>query len=237
MATEAPVIHTRKPATAAAPPAAAEAQAPARHQLPNSGSQMARMAARAEAMQPGPWYAAWEQAILQPSLETFEGLAANPAARPERALKWMLAGAALGWGVPAMASLLRTSTPLFTVVFVYLGLVALTLVAFVVATGAAHALADQLDAPGEYGQLAFVCAAFAAPLTVVTGLLVSGPAPLGLLLLPAAVCAVLLTVVAVRAVYRLDWRGAAIAAVPSVVLLALLPLAAVAGAWAGLVGW
>jgi len=38
-------------------------------------------------------------------------------------------------------------------------------------------------------------------------------------------------------VYGLGWRPALIVAVPSVVLLALLPLAAVAGAWAGLVGW
>jgi hypothetical protein len=198
---------------------------------------MAHLAARADAMRPSPWYAAWEQAILQPTLQTFEGLAANPAARLERAYKWMLAGAALGWGLPAMASLLRTSAPLFTVVGAYAALVLLTVVTFVAATAAAHALADQLDAVGEYGRWAFVCAAFAAPLTVAAGLLVSGPSPLRLLLLPTAIYALALTVQAARAVYGLGWRAAVIVAVPSVVLLALLPLAAVAGAWAGLVGW
>ena len=229
MATEAPAIANTKTASAAAPAAKKHLLIP--------GSAMASLTVRAEAIRPSPWYTAWEQAILQPSLATFEGLALNPAARPERAVKWMLAGAALGWGLPAMASLLRTSAPLFTVIFAYLALVALTVVTFVAATAAAHALADQLDAPGEFGGLAFVCASFAAPLTVAAGLLVSGPAPLRLLLLPAAIYALALTVQAARAVYGLAWRPALIVAVPSVVLLALLPLAAVAGAWAGLVGW
>jgi hypothetical protein len=230
MATEAPSISTPTPASA--PVGKQQNQ-----HLLIPGGDMARLATRAGAVRPNPWYAVWELAILQASLETFEGLAASPGARPERAFRWMLAGAALGWGMPAMASLLRTSAPLFTVLFVYLGLVALTVIAFVAATGAAHALADQLDASGSYGAWVFVCAAVAAPLTVAAGLMVSGPAPLRLLLLPTALFALLLTVQAARAVYGLAWRPALIVTVPSVVLLALLPLAAVAGAWAGLVGW
>ncbi len=229
MATEAPAIPKTNNASAAAPAAKKHLLIP--------GSAMASLTVRAEAIRPSPWYTVWEQAILQPGLATFEGLALNPAARPERAVKWMAAGAALGWGAPAMASLLRTSAPLFTVMGAYVGLVLLTVVTFVAATAAAHALADQLDARGEYGSLAFVCASFAAPLTLAAGLLVSGPAPLRLLLLPAAIYALALTVQAARAVYGLAWRPALIVAVPSVVLLALLPLAAVAGAWAGLVGW
>lgn len=230
MATEAPAMPTASSAAAAPAPAATK-------HLLIPGSAMARLAARAEAMRPSRWYTAWELAILQPSQETFEGLAANAAAHPVRALKWVAAGAALGWGFPAMASLLRTSAGLFTVVTAYAGLVLLTVITFVAATLAAHALADQLEAQGDYGRWAFACAAFAAPLTLAAGLLVSGPAPLRLLLLPTAIYALALAAQAARAVYGLTWRWALLVAGASVLLLALLPLAAVAGAWAGLVGW
>jgi hypothetical protein len=136
-----------------------------------------------------------------------------------------------------MAILLRTTTPLFTVIFAYLLMVALTLVVFGAAIAAAHALAERLGARGDFGGLAFACAAFAAPLTLIAGLLVSGPSPLRLLLLPVALYALALMVLAVRAVYDLDWRATLAASLPGAALLALLPLAAVAGVWAGLAGW
>jgi hypothetical protein len=142
--------------------------------------------------------------------------------------------------LPALTGVLRGGVPVWALVLVYWGLAALTVGAFAAATAAVHALAGALGrtarsaAGGEYARLAFVCAAFAAPLTLLAGLLLAGPDPLRLALLPVAGYGLALTVLAVRAVYQLEWRWAIVAALPAAALLALLPLAAVAGVWAGL---
>ena len=87
-----------------------------------------------------------------------------------------------------------------------------------------------------YDRLAFACAAYAAPLFVALGAVVVAPALLrGLLLLALTLYAGLLTVLAVRAACKVSWTWALVAGIAGV-LCALLPLAAVAGAWAGLTG-
>jgi hypothetical protein len=193
MATEAPAIPNPNPKAAAAPAA--------KQHLLIPGGEMARLANRAAALRAGAWHAAWRLAVLEPTRETFEGLALNPAASLERGLRWVLIGAAAGWGIPAMTILLRTTAPLFTVILAYLLGVGATLMFFALSTAAAHVLAERAGARAEFGGLAFACAAFAAPLTPLAGLLLSA------------------------------------SAVPGAALLALLPLAALAGVWAGLAGW
>jgi hypothetical protein len=152
----------------------------------------------------------------------------------------MSAGAGLAWAWPALAGALRGGVPSWALMLVYWALVALTVGAFAAATGAVYALARILgeaagSSPrGDYARLSFVCAAFAAPLTLVAGLLLAGPDALRLALLPVAGYGLVLTVLAVRAIYALDWRWTLVAALPAAALLAGLPLAAVAGVWAGL---
>jgi hypothetical protein len=184
--------------------------------------------------------AAWYFAVTHPSAMGLAHLAAFPGASTAHAFAWMTTGAALAWACPALAGMLRGGVPIWALVLVYWALAALTVGAFAAATGAVHALARMLNEAagsnpqGEYARLAFVCAAFAAPLTLLAGLLLAGPDILRLALLPLAGYGLVLSVLAVRAVYRLEWRWTLVAALPAAALLAGVPLAAVAGVWAGL---
>jgi hypothetical protein len=178
--------------------------------------------------------AAWHFILSRPSPAAFAHLAAYPGASLSYAYVWVTAGAGLAWALPAAAGVLRGGVPGWALVVAYWGLVALTVGVFAASTGAAHWLAGRCGARGEYARLAFAWAAFAAPLTLLAGLLLAGPAPLRLALLPLAGYGLALTVLAVRGVYQLEWRWVLVAALPAAALLAGLPLAAVAGVWAGL---
>jgi hypothetical protein len=166
---------------------------------------------------------------------TFERLAGQREASLGRAYLWMTVGAGLAWALPAAAGLWRGGVPAWALALAYWALVLLTVAVFAAATGAAHWLACQLGARGSYERLAFACAAYAAPLTLLAGAALAGPVGLRLALLPMAGYGLALTVLAVRAVYQLEWRWALVAALPAAALLAGVPLAAVAGVWAGLV--
>jgi hypothetical protein len=146
----------------------------------------------------------------------------------------MALAAGLAWSLPAAAGAWRGGLPLGALILLYWGLVALTVAAFAGTAGAVHWLATQFGAAGSRARLALACARFAAPLTVLAGLALAGPAGLRLALLPLAAAGLGLTALAVRAVYQLEWRWALVAALPAAALLAGVPLAAVAGVWAGL---
>jgi len=247
----------------AAPPA--ETSCPPAVAPPASALRAGVRSLRAAAIRSRDWRSAWLLALRQPAVATFEGLAAHPAASLERALRWCLAAAVVGSLLPAGLSLLR-GTPVLTLLPVYAVLVALSVGAFAAGTAVACALAAHLSAYGlgwrpqlsarrflgdgaspagtapsvfqraVYDRLAFACAAYAAPLFVALGAVVVAPALLrGLLLLAFTLYAGLLTVLAVRAACKVSWAWALVAGVAGV-LCALLPLAAVAGAWAGLTG-
>lgn len=217
---------------------------------------------RAAAIRARTWQAAWWLALSQPRVATLEGLAANPAASLERALRWCLAGAAVGYALPAVFSLARGAAPLPTVLWAYALLMGLTVTALAAGPAVAVALAAHLAAyglrprphllereplapapggltpglfqPAIYVRLAFACAAFAAPLTAALGAALVLPDLLrGLLLFAFSLYALLLSVLAVRAACRVSWTWAIVAGVAGA-LTALLPLAAVAGAWVGL---
>ena len=247
--------------TTAAPPRPAPAAPAAVSAAPAPAAAAAHgHSLRAAAIRARTWQTAWLLALRQPTVEVYEGLAANPSGSLERALRWSLAGAAVGFGLPALYSLVRGLVALPTLLFSYGVLVALLVAAFALAVAAACAAAAHLSAYGlrlrphllerqptapaatgaglfqraVYARLLFACAAFAAPLSVALGLALLLPGPLralGVLALTAA--AVALGSLAVRAACRVSPRWALVASLAGFVA-ALLPLAVIAGAWWGL---
>ncbi|MCC7361200.1 MAG: hypothetical protein IT317_17070 [Anaerolineales bacterium] len=238
-----------------APAAAAPRAAPAAQPAPAA----ARVRSlRAAAIRARAWQTVWSLALRYPGLEVFEGLAANPSGSLERALRWCLAGAALGFGPPALFSFVRGLVPLPTILFSYGALVVLLVAAFALAVAAACAAAAHLAAHGfrlrphllerqpapaggaglfqreVYARLLFACAAFAAPLSLALGgaLLLPGLARV-VAVLGLAAASVALGGLAVRAACRVSARWAAVAALAGFAA-ALLPLAVIAGAWWGL---
>ena len=245
--------------TTAAPPRPAPAAPPVQAAAPPAAAAHGH-SLRAAAIRARTWQTAWLLALRQPTVEVYEGLAANPSGSLERALRWSLAGAAVGFGLPALYSLVRGLVALPTLLFSYGVLVALLVAAFALAVAAACAAAAHLSAYGlrlrphllerqpagpvtngaglfqraVYARLLFACAAFAAPLSVALGLALLLPGPLralGVLALTAA--AVALGSLAVRAACRVSPRWALVASLAGFVA-ALLPLAVIAGAWWGL---
>ncbi len=237
----------------------AEAARPAAAPPVTETPAVALRSVRAAAIRARTWQAAWLLALRQPRVETFEGLAANPSGSLERALRWCVAGAAGGYALPALFSLVRGSASL-PALLVALGLlVALTIAAVAAGTAVACGLAAHLAAYGfqprphllerqapagptasgvfqkaVYARLAFACAAFAAPLSVALGVALVMPDLLrGLLLFGLSAWAAALSVLAVRGACRVSWTWAGVAGMAGA-LCALLPLAAVAGVWAGL---
>lgn len=246
------------PANAAPPAPAAPTPTMLGQAAPPLSAHQARLrSVRAAAIRARTWQAAWRLALREPRVATFEGLAANPAAGLERALRWCLAGAAVGLALPAGLSLVRGAAPLWVVWVAYVLLVVVSVAAFAGGTAVACALAAHLPAYGLrwrprllerepppaasglfqralYARLAFACAAYAAPLSVALGAALVAPGLLrGLLLVALSLHTLLLTVLAVRAACRVSWTWAIVAGTTGA-LAVLLPLAAVAGAWVGL---
>ena len=245
----APPVETARPPS----PPAAEAQ---------SGSR----STRAAAIRARTWRTATWLALRYPSVATFEGLAANPSASLQRGLLWCLAGAAGGLALPALLSLVHGAAAFVTLWTVYAALVLLSVAAVAggaaVACGlAAHLAAYGLalrphllerqtpalaSAPGGltpgtfqkaiYVRLVYACAAYAAPLCAALGVALIAPDLLrGTLLLALSGYGLVMTVLAVRAACRVSVLWAAVAGTAGA-LAALLPLAAVAGVWVGLLG-
>jgi hypothetical protein len=252
--------------TTSAPPSPAAAAPPVEARPAVGDCAAGPRSTRAAAIRARSWQAAWGLALRHPSVATFEGLAANPAASLERALRWYVAGTLAGFALPALLSVWRGAANLIGVGVGGSLLALLSVGAFALGTAVACALAAHLEAYGlrwrpsllerepplaapsaggltpgvfqraVYQRLAFACAAFAAPASAALGLVLALPGLLrGLLLLGLSLYGVALTIVAVRAACRVTWTWALVAGA-SGALSGLVLLAAVAGAWVGLLG-
>ncbi|MCC6187632.1 MAG: hypothetical protein IT318_01250 [Anaerolineales bacterium] len=226
-----------RPGQAATRPASSASQAPPPPKRPVPPASSARAAQPASGFTPPsasrPTPAASTPARLHAPTPAQPRTPTPPAALGPACLRMALA-AGLAWSLPAAAGAWRGGLPPGALVLLYWSLLALTVAAFAATAGAVHWLATQMGAAGSRARLALACARFAAPLTVLAGLALAGPAGLRLALLPLAATGLVLTALAVRAVYQLEWRWALVAALPAAALLAGVPLAAVAGVWAGL---
>ena len=169
------------------------------------------------------WREAWTNALTRPSVATFEELAGDPRATAGRAYLWIAAASIIGVLVQIVLVYVQiqdlilpgySSLVLSSMMTTAVGLVVASLVAFLIASGAAHLVARLLGGRGTYSALAFAYASYSAPLTLINYVL--GGLPLGVLLncvtVATGLYALVLAVTAVRAVHQIDTGKAIVAA-------------------------
>lgn len=166
----------------------------------------------------------WTKAITQPREQTYAELAASPGASASKAYLWVfLAGLVsyflvfvvqslvLGLGADTRASLGSTVIAFICAVPVIAGL---SVLGFMLGTALVQWVAGLFGGHGTYNQLAYVFGAIAAPITLSSGLLGALSAiPLvglcfSLVSIGIGIYAIVLQIMAVKAVNRFDWLPA-----------------------------
>ncbi len=149
-------------------------------------------------------------ALLRPTVAAYAQLPSDPRATVRTAYFWMWAWAMAAGVLAAQVRHLSNAGFFWSGNGIWLGLLELAI--FVVTTGILFGLARLFHGRGSYGQFAYICAAFTAPLfllvTVLGLLLPTGNATMLLWLLPFSIYATVLSVIAVKAVHDLDWTRA-----------------------------
>ncbi len=176
-----------------------------------------------------PWYNVWIDALFQPSIKTYEDLAHSPDAAGEKPYLWMALSTLVGVTPVALLQLLCQLSSLLTLaspdggagaiagtivlLVVCFGLlvipVALVALWFVIGTGVTHLLARAFGGKGTYRQLAYVFAAYAAPMGIAIMLLNMIPCVGPMIVFFLGIYGTVLSVIAVEAVHQIGW-GAAI---------------------------
>lgn len=108
------------------------------------------------------------------------------------------------------------------------------IIGLAIGTGLTQWIAGMLGGKGTFNKLAYAVAAFSAPFSLISGL-IGGIPIVGFCLAPVSLYLIFLQVLAVKAVNRLDWGKAAIAAlvVPFLLILVCCCLGFAAGAVLG----
>jgi hypothetical protein len=158
------------------------------------------------------WSEAWLAALTRPSVEAYEELARDPNATTNRAYLWIIVSTLIGALIQGLVFLVNRDT-----VFAGLGLTTLICVAvvggvigFFIWSIVTQGIARILDGQGMYSQLAYALAAYAAPLYIINSVLAYIPI-LNCLSIVTGIYAIVLNVIAVKAVHQFSW-GRAIAA-------------------------
>jgi hypothetical protein len=173
------------------------------------------------------WSQTWLNALLRPSVKTYEDIIADPQASTNRAYIWVFISALLGYGistlvqagfaalrgggVPATGEVsgvfgsplpsLVCGVPLFALLSVF---------GLIISAGISHFVAAGLGGTGTYSKLAYALAAYLAPLTLISGVIAGIPIP-NCLNFPLGIYGIVLNVIAVKAVHQFSW-GKALAA-------------------------
>ena len=183
------------------------------------------------------WYQVWLRATTRPSVATFEELVRDPDASPGRAYSWAFLTALIAVVFTALVYIVfpgaySTFLPqaratgdlsidrpslLFCLSPISAGIAVLLLI---IAAGLTHWIARALGGTGSYAQLVYAFAAFVAPLYLLISLLAMIPfiqcfTPL------LTVYILVLTVIAVKAVYGFGWGKAVLSPflLPGILLL------------------
>jgi len=168
------------------------------------------------------WSEAWLSAVTRPSVATYEELARDPNATAGRAYLWIVVAAVIGAVVQSIlfGALSPGSAAFQGVAFLSLACYSIvgTVVAFFINSVVTQGVARALDGTGTYSQLAFALAAYIAPVSIAGSVLAFIPV-LNLLVLLLVPYAIVLNVIAVKAVHQFSW-GRAIGS--SFVLILLL---------------
>jgi hypothetical protein len=169
------------------------------------------------------WWEAWLTALTEPNIENYESIAKNPDITEERVYLWIfLIGIITTLIIMAKSILLDRSTELFPELFsvmcVLLGFVPLTVVIFFWITIAIpNAIAKRLGGAGEVEELIRIVAAIFCPMTIINFITYefSGGPTVAIASLGLNVYRAGLTVLSVKAVYRISWGKAAISTIPA----------------------
>jgi hypothetical protein len=172
------------------------------------------------------WVEVWRLVITEPTEESFETVLADPQASANRAYTWVFIAGLIGgvlnigaqsiWG-SAFRNMFNVNnnssfdlSPICGVICVPVG-AALAVVFLIISVGLQHLVARAIGGKGIFDDLVYASAAFAAPLSLISSALGMVPV-LGCFSLFLGFYALGLSVIAVKAVHRLD-TGRAILAV------------------------
>jgi hypothetical protein len=169
------------------------------------------------------WSQVWNKAILQPSVETYESLIRDPSADMNRGLKWVFVVSliliilnSLGFGL--VNNIEGDSVDqVWLICFAPVG-ASLVVLFIVISASINHFIAGILGGHGERRDLVYCIAAFSAPIVLISAFLV--------LIRYANILSTLLywyqivlSVIAIKSVYKLSWLRAIISALLFPILL------------------
>lgn len=175
---------------------------------------------------PRAWYQAWLFALAHPRADGFAALLRDPTVGINRALGWMAAA----FAASMVIILLEVRALRATAVLCYTPSVVLAgLAGFTAYAGITHQIMRLARGKGLYRDLAYLYAAYHAPLLMISAALLPIPvlrwAALGLALL-----ALVLNVFAIRTAHRVGWPTALVGGLwPAAFVLVMLALILAAG--------
>ena len=183
-------------------------------------------------VQPGrtlSWREVWIQALTQPSVATYQALIQDPHASPKRAYIWIglsvLVGAFISsvgtwlWpgevlGLEGVREVDMLCGPLIATV--------VTVLFIAMVAGGSNLIARLFGGEGTYSAFVYACAAYTAPLSLISGVLGVIPLIRAFLALLLGCYALVLSVIAVKAVYKFAWWKAIVTlvlALPGIVVI------------------
>ncbi|MBN1643188.1 MAG: YIP1 family protein [Anaerolineae bacterium] len=186
----------------------------------------------AEAPASFPWSEAWQMALLQPSVETYGTLIRDPKASTNRGFGWVCACTLIGYVISALLGLAFGEVSGGTLdvaalagagaMVLFCGApvaVLITVIALAISAAFSHLIARALGGRGTYGTLIYAIACYAAPMGLLASLIGAIPY-LSYLVFVLSAYAVVLNVIAIRAVHGFGWGKAIVSS--GVVLASLL---------------
>lgn len=166
----------------------------------------------------------WLSAVIRPSVATYEGLVRDPRATANRAYAWVFVSSLVGFGLSwliglvfpnPMAALLAAMPESDSslgpqLIFLICGAPVagvLAVVSLALSAGLSQLVASALGGTGTYGKLTYALAAYLTPLTPISSVISAIPL-VNCLALPLALYALVLNVIAVKAVNQFGWGKA-----------------------------
>jgi len=179
------------------------------------------------------WTEVWLRAVTRPTVATYQDIATRPGVSSRRAYIWMFAGSFIAYAITLIGVLLfggssilgqqeaaRIASDLGTTIVVLICIAPLggvfAILGLMITAGISQAIARALGGTGTFTQLAYIIAAYLAPIGILTSLLAMVPF-VSCLNLPVGIYSLFLNILAVKSVNRFSWGKAILS---SVVILA-----------------
>jgi len=187
---------------------------------------------------PTTWIQVWLRAVTNPTVTTYELISARPDATFWNGAKWLFLANLIAYAVALGCQFLillvssgssssQSNSLGSALIVIACGVpiaAALSALGLAINAGLSHAVARALGGTGTFDRLAFVVAAYLTPLSLVAGFLSVIPI-INLLVYAISFYALVLSVIAVKAVHQLDWGKAFLSS--AVIWFGLLCLVAV----------